>query len=146
MRGSLTPVYYRGETPERPPYDSGPYAQGSRGLALASEGSRGSALKEEMCSWLNAPGNKPTLENCIQTITCFHCWLQAGSQSSVPNSCPEPMALAKRYRGGGFHSPDSGSLPIIKTLGKFITISCWSTSYRNKKDKIPLRTGNKNKE
>lgn len=33
---------------------------------------------------------------------------------------------------GLLYSPDSGSLPIIKTLGKFITISCWRTSYRDR--------------
>lgn len=59
------------------------------------------------------------------------------------------MALPRLYRGwggcrgGGFHSPDSGSLPIIKTLGKFITISCWRTSYRNKGERIPLSTENR---
>lgn len=131
MRGSLTPVYYRGETPERPPYDSGPYAQGSRGLALASEGSRGSALKEEMCSWLNAPGNKPTLENCIQTITCFHCWLQAGSQSSVPNSCPEPMALAKRYGGVAF---------THQTVGLCQSSKHWANSLRSAAGALPTET------
>lgn len=88
--------------------------------------------------------SQPPSEKLTRTVSCFH---RAGSELAARAVCPAAAQSPWRCpatTGGCLHSPDSGSLPIIKTLGKFITISCWRTSYRNKGGKDTVKNRKQN--